>query len=314
MSADCIMRLEWVTTRNCVSLLKAMQQVGEAADVGFVQRRVHFVERAEGAGLELEDGHQQGQRGQGLFAAGEQQHILQLLAGRRGHDVQAALSLILHVREAQEGLTALEEPRKDMGEVLVDAGKSLVEFSARDLIDLLDGLLGVLNRLHQVRALRLQEAVTFGGFLVLVKRHHVHRAHLLDALAQPAAGLLFGGQRLAGQALDERIGAQRGGLEIHFCQAACLQVLEFGASLATSLERLARFSRNWSSAARPPFSCGLHGRQLLAQSLCFGGQRLRLCQRLGAPGCQILLALGQFGALFDALLAFRSGLSPLMVD
>ena len=196
------MRLEWVTSRNCVSLLERVEQIGEAADVGLVQRRVHFVEGAEGAGLELEDAHQQGQRGQRLFAAREQQHILQLLARRRGDDLQAALGLVLHVGEAQEGLPALEEPREDCGEVLVDAGEGLVEFGARDQIDLLDGLLRVFDRLHQVGALRLKEAVALGGLLVLVEGHHVHRAHLLDALAQGAAGLLFGGQLFAGEARD----------------------------------------------------------------------------------------------------------------
>ena len=147
---------------------------------------------------------------------------MQLLAGRRSHDVQPALGLILHVRKAEKGLTALEEARKDESEVLVDAGKGLVKPGARDQIDLLDGLLGVLNRLHQVRALRVEEAVTFGGLLILVERHHVHRTHLLDALAQAAASLLFDGQRLSSQTLDERIGAQRGGLKIHLGEAACL--------------------------------------------------------------------------------------------
>ena len=45
-------------------LAQRVQQVGEAADVGFVQRRIHFVQRAERARLELEDAHQQRQRGQ----------------------------------------------------------------------------------------------------------------------------------------------------------------------------------------------------------------------------------------------------------
>jgi hypothetical protein len=39
--------------------------------------------------------------------------------------------------------------------------------------------------------------------------------------------------------------------------------------------------------------------------LRLGGQRLRQGQRLGALGCQLLLALGQLGALADALLALR---------
>ena len=92
------MRLECVTTTNCVSALMSSEQVGEAADVGLVQRRVDFVEHAEGAGLELEDADQQRQRGERLFAAGEQQHVLQLLARGRGDDVDAALGGVLRRR------------------------------------------------------------------------------------------------------------------------------------------------------------------------------------------------------------------------
>ena len=61
----------------------------------------------------------------------------------------------------------------------------------------LDRLLRVLDRLHQVLALRLKEAVAFGSFLVLVEGHHVDGAHLLDALTKIAAGLLFRGQLFA---------------------------------------------------------------------------------------------------------------------
>jgi hypothetical protein len=63
--------LEWVMTMNCVAGGHLAQQAGEPLDVGFVQRRVHFVQDAEGAGLIAEDGHQQGHRGQGLLAAGK---------------------------------------------------------------------------------------------------------------------------------------------------------------------------------------------------------------------------------------------------
>ena len=79
-------------------MLMLLQHVGEPADVGFVERRVDFVEHAEGAGLVLEDADQQRERGERLFAAGEQQHVLQLLARRRGDDVDAALGVVLRRR------------------------------------------------------------------------------------------------------------------------------------------------------------------------------------------------------------------------
>jgi len=40
-------------------------------DVGFVERGVQFVEHAEGLGLDLVNGEEQGDGGHGLFAAGE---------------------------------------------------------------------------------------------------------------------------------------------------------------------------------------------------------------------------------------------------
>ena len=79
-----------------------LDQFGEAADVGLVERRVDFVEDAERAGRVLENADQQGQRSERLFAAGEQQHALQALARRRSHDVDAALGAVLFVGELHE--------------------------------------------------------------------------------------------------------------------------------------------------------------------------------------------------------------------
>ena len=119
------------------------------------------------------------------------------LPGRRGHDFEAALGLIFSISQTQEGLPAVEEAREDVGEVLVDAREGLVELGARDLIDLLDGLLRVLDGLDQVVALRFEEGVAVGGLLVLIQRHHVDGAHLLHALTESAARLFFGGEHLA---------------------------------------------------------------------------------------------------------------------
>ena len=57
--ADSMVFLEWVMTMNWVSVGHLAQQSREPADVGFVERRVHFVEHAERAGLIFEDRHQQ---------------------------------------------------------------------------------------------------------------------------------------------------------------------------------------------------------------------------------------------------------------
>ncbi len=48
---------------------------------------VDFVQHAERAGAELEDGQQQGDGGEGLFAAGEEQVVELRFAGGRGDDL-----------------------------------------------------------------------------------------------------------------------------------------------------------------------------------------------------------------------------------
>lgn len=58
-----------------------VDEAGEAAYVGFVEGGVDFVEDAEGAGLELEDADEEGEGGEGLFAAGKQEDVLELFAG-----------------------------------------------------------------------------------------------------------------------------------------------------------------------------------------------------------------------------------------
>ena len=146
---------------------------------------------------------------------------------------------------AQEGLSALEEPREDLREVLVDPRKGLVELGARNLIDLLDGLLRVLDRLHQVLALRLEEAVALGGLLVLVERHHVHRAHLLDALAQRRGRSLLrrpAPRRPCARSLHRR--AAPAASTFTSARQLASRCSRSERSLATSLERLARSSRN----------------------------------------------------------------------
>src|ERR1700730_9752277 len=56
-----------------------VDQFGEAAYVGLVERGVDFVENAEGGRLELEDTDKKRECGEGLFSSGEQEDVLQLL-------------------------------------------------------------------------------------------------------------------------------------------------------------------------------------------------------------------------------------------
>ena len=140
---------------NCVSRCHALEHVGEAAHVGLVERRIDFVEYAEGTGLVLEDADQQRQRGEGLFAAGEQQHVLQFLARAAATTMSMPLSMVFS--SSVRRMKAWPPPkslREGDAEVLVDANEGFVELGARDLVDLLDGGLGVFDGVEQVFALR----------------------------------------------------------------------------------------------------------------------------------------------------------------
>ena len=146
-------------TTNWVVAAISCDELGEAADVGLVERGVDFVEDAEGCGLELEDADEQRERGEGLFSAGEQEDVLQLLARGRGDDVDAGLGGVLFVGEPHEGLAAAEELGEGDGEVLVDDLEGLVELDAGDVVDLLDGGLGVFDGVEEVLALGFEEGV-----------------------------------------------------------------------------------------------------------------------------------------------------------
>src|ERR1700733_13780070 len=77
-------------------------QVGEAADVGFVERGVDFFGNEEGGGGAMEDAGQQGERGESFFSAGEKEHALQPLARRRCDYVDAALGTVFFVGQLHE--------------------------------------------------------------------------------------------------------------------------------------------------------------------------------------------------------------------
>ena len=132
---------------------------------------------------------------------------------------------------------------------------------------------------------------------------------------QGAAGLFLGEQllRRAGGRSQRRRAAPAASTLTSARQLAS-RCSRSECSLASSLERLARSSRNWSSASAAGLELRFHLRQLLAQRLRLRGDGLREGQRLGARGSQLLLPCGQFGALGDALLALRRRRSPLLLD
>src|ERR1019366_8557390 len=109
-------------------------QLGETAHIRVIQRRIHLVQYAEGRRLELEDAHQQRQRRQRLLAAREQQDVLQLLARRRSHNIDAGLDRVLLVGQPHEGLAAAEQLGEGGAEVLIDYLERLVELHPRNVV------------------------------------------------------------------------------------------------------------------------------------------------------------------------------------
>ena len=182
---------------------------------------------------------------------------------------------IAFVADAQKCLAALEEPRKNPSKVLVDARQRFVEFGARNLIDLLDRLLRVFDGLDQVLALRGQEAMALGRFLVLIERHHVHRAHLLHPLAQTAAGLFFGGEFLAGETRNLRILAQYLRFDIHLGEATRLKVFKVGAQFGQLARKCGAVFAQLIQRGPLAAELGLKLGQLESQRLCLLGNCLR---------------------------------------
>ena len=101
--------------------------IREAPDVGFVQRRVHFVQNAERAGLIFENGDEQSERGKSLFASAEQLDILQTLARRLRGNVNARVAGAVYFRQAHFAGAAAEERAEGFRKIRVDCGEGLLE-------------------------------------------------------------------------------------------------------------------------------------------------------------------------------------------
>ncbi len=186
---------------NWVWLAHVQEHAVETADVGFVERRVDFVEDAERARLETEHSDQERECRHGLFAAREQHDILQALARRLRDDVDAAIAGTIRLGETHFAAAAAEESTESLAKIAVDDGESLFEFLPRDRIELGDGLLRVLNGLDEVVALAREECVALIAVLILLESHHVDRPHGFEALLDAHVAGFGGDQFLAGEKL-----------------------------------------------------------------------------------------------------------------
>ena len=118
----------WVMTTKSIVLGQSPQRVGEAADVGLVERRVDLVQDAERHRVDAQHGEQQRHAGQRPLAAGQHRQPLQPLAGRPDHDLDAAGSLaVLAVAELQRGRAAGEQEPAEVVEAFADGREGGVE-------------------------------------------------------------------------------------------------------------------------------------------------------------------------------------------
>src|SRR6185369_2171097 len=152
-----------------------LQDADEAVDVRFVQRRVQFVQHAEGAGFDLVNGEQQSDCRHGLFAAGKQGDALQLFARRTGHDVDATFEHVTFVHQNEVGFAPAENLHEHQTEVVADAVEGLGEHLLGLRVNAADDLHQLDLRLGQVLALRGQELMALFGFFVFLDRDQVDR-------------------------------------------------------------------------------------------------------------------------------------------
>src|SRR5258708_1500174 len=109
-------------------------------------------------------------------------------------------------------------------EVRVDRVKRLLEFFPRNQVELGNGLLRIRNRLQQVIPFPRQEREPLIALVELFEGHHVHRAHVFDALLHFA--IVRFGQRQLFAAHERRLARnQIFRLRVHFAHARLAQVL-----------------------------------------------------------------------------------------
>ena len=121
-----IVILLWEMNTNCVSAAIAVHHPAEAAGVGIVERRVDLVQQAERRRIQLEQREHERDGGERLLAAGQQVDRRVALARRLRDDLHAGIEDFL-AGEHEPRLTAAEERREELGEILVDRFERLLQ-------------------------------------------------------------------------------------------------------------------------------------------------------------------------------------------
>src|SRR5215472_17179333 len=201
--------------RTAAQLLEDLEQ---PLQVGVVQRRLDLVQHVERRRAGLEDGQEEGDRGQRALAAGQQRQPLDLLARRPGFDVDARGEHVVGLGQHQPALAAGEQPREDLLELGRGVGEGRREHLLDPVIDLFDHGEQVPPGLLEVLELVGQERVALLEGRVLLQGQRVDLAELVKlALRGGGPLLLLGpgvGDRPHGRRGLRRIMAVRPGQEV----------------------------------------------------------------------------------------------------
>src|SRR5262249_32818182 len=117
-------------------LLKLAQDIGIAANVGFVEGGVDFIEDAERTGLAAEDGQEESDGGEGFFAAAHERDTAQLFAGWAGDDFDAAFEDVRLIFEDHIRHAAAEQLAEKLAKMFADGREGINEHAPAVEVDL----------------------------------------------------------------------------------------------------------------------------------------------------------------------------------
>jgi len=186
-------------------------QLGKPHHVGIIERRVHLIEHANRARVEVEDGEYQRYRCHRLFAARQQMHAGVTFAGWSRHERDARIEQILP-SQFKIGVSSAEYFRKQFPQTSVDRLECFLETLPGFPVDLPDSSEKRLESLFQVFVLLIQIDFALRLRFELVDRGQIDRPEPADppvgAFQRLGPGRLAGilGQAFAGR-LERKSGA-----------------------------------------------------------------------------------------------------------
>ena len=133
--------------------------VGVTLHIGIIERRINLIQQTERCGIQVEDREYQGDRRQRLFPTRQQVDAGITLAGRPRHDADTRIQQIL-TGHLKVGMTATEEFREQLLELVVDLVEGLLEAGAGFDVDLANRVFQGFEGLFEVFVLGVEVFLT----------------------------------------------------------------------------------------------------------------------------------------------------------